>query len=201
MEDSKERSGYWRRNGRNPGIIAAMTETSTAPDARLSRRGIEQLDLLLLTAEALDLNGGEAMLWTSHQLGLKEQFPNRVELWKRRCHNPLRRITRREGLHPADAESLIRLVCAMADRLYPMLHQLLSSREPEHLTRQRWGLVAERLGDLVEERLNQRRGAVLRLLDPTQNQDTHRQLVSTLALVAGPGGVDRLRARLLDPTP
>jgi hypothetical protein len=89
----------------------------------------------------------------------------------------------------------------MADRLYPMLHQLLSSREPEHLSRQRWVLVAERLGDLVEERLNQRRGAVLRLLDPAQNEDTHRQLVSTLALVAGPGGVDRLRARLLDPTP
>ena len=178
-----------------------MTETSTASGARLSRRGVEQLDLLLLTAEALDLNGGEAMLWTSHQLGLQEQFPNRVELWKRRCHNPLRRITRREGLEPADAESLIQLVCAMADRLYPMLHQLLSSREPEQLTQQRWGLVSARLSDLVEERLNQRRGAVLRLLDPAQNKATHRQLVSTLALVAGPGGVDRLRAHLLDPTP
>ena len=178
-----------------------MTETSTENGARLSRRGVEQLDLLLLTAEALDLNGGEAMLWTSQQLGLQEQFPNRVELWKRRCHNPLRRITRREGLEPADAESMIRLVCAMADRLYPTLHQLLSSREPEQLTQQRWALVADRLGDLIEERLNQRRGAVLRLLDPAQNQATHRQLISTLALVAGPGGVDRLRARLLDPTP
>ena len=178
-----------------------MTDTSAASGAYLSRRGIEQLDLLMLTAEALDLNGGEAMLRTSKQLGLQNQFPNRVELWKRRCHNPLRRITRRERLDPADAESMIRLVCAMADRLYPMLHQLLSSREPEQLTQQRWALVAERLGDLVEERLNQRRGAVLRLLDPSQNQTTHRQLVSTLALVAGPGGVDRLRARLLDPTP
>ena len=178
-----------------------MTETSTENGARLSRRGVEQLDLLLLTAEALDLNAGEFMLWTSHQMGLQSQFPNRVELWKRRCHNPLRRTTRREQLAPVDAESLICLVCAMADRLYPMLHQLLSSREPEQLTQQRWALVAERLGDLIEERLNQRRGAVLRLLDPAQNQATHRQLISTLALVAGPGGVDRLRARLLDPTP
>ena len=178
-----------------------MTETSTENGARLSRRGVEQLDLLLLTAEALDLNGGEAMLWTSQQLGLQEQFPNRVELWKRRCHNPLRRITRREGLEPADAESMIRLVCAMADRVYPVLHQLLSSREPEQLTQQRWALVAGRLTDLIGERLNQRRGAVLRLMDPAQNQATHRRLISTLALVAGPGGVDRLRARLLDPTP
>ena len=106
-----------------------MTEAPSQSGVRLSRRGVEQLDLLLLTAEALDLNGGEAMLWTSHQLGLQEQFPNRVELWKRRCHNPLRRITRRDQLDPTDAESLIALVCAMADRLYPMLHQLLSSRE------------------------------------------------------------------------
>ena len=184
-----------------PGIIAAMTQSPTQSGPRHSRRGVERLDLLLLTAEALDLNGGEAMLWTSHQLGLEQQFPNRVELWKRRCHNPLRRMTRRDQLDPADAESLIRLVCAMADRLYPMLHQLLSSREPEQLTDQRWQLVAERLGDLVEERLNKRRGAVLRLLDPATNKTTHRQLITTLALVAGPGGVDRLRACLLDPTP
>ena len=178
-----------------------MTQTPPHRGARLSRRGVERLDLLLLTAEALDLNGGEAMVWTSRQMGLDQQFPNRVELWKRRCHNPLRRITRREQLEPADAESMIRLVCAMADRLYPMLHQLLSSREPEQLTQQRWQLVADRLGDLVEERFNQRRGAVMRLLDPSVNQATHRDLVTTLALVAGPGGVDRLRACLLDPTP
>ena len=89
--------------------------------ARLSRRGVERLDLLLLTIEALDLNGGEAMVWTSQQMGLQAQFPNRVELWKRRCHNPLRRTTRRDQLNPVDAESLICLVCAMADRLYPCL--------------------------------------------------------------------------------
>ena len=62
------------------------------------------------------------------------------------------------------AESLICLVCAMADRLYPMLHQLLSSREPEQLTQQRWQLFHERLRDLIEERMNQRREAVVRLL-------------------------------------
>ena len=178
-----------------------MTDAPTQSGARLSRRGVERLDLLLLTVEALDLNGGEAMLWTTHQMGLQKQFPNRVELGKRRCHNPLRRITRRDQLDPVDAESLICLVCAMADRLYPMLHQLLSSREPEQLTQQRWELLRERLGDLIEERMNFRRGAVLRFLDPASNTATHHQLGNTLALVAGPGGIDRLRACLLDPTP
>ena len=178
-----------------------MTEAPAQSGVRLGRRGVERLDLLLLTIEALDLNGGEAMLWTSHQMGLQQRFPNRVELWKRRCHNPLRKSTRRDQLDPVDAESLICLVCAMAERLYPMLHQLLSSREPDQLTQQRWSLLDERLRDLVEERMNPRRGAVMRLLDPMFSAEIQRQLVGTLALVAGPGGIDRLRATLLDPTP
>ena len=49
--------------------------------------------------------------------------------------------------------------------------------------------------------MNLRRGAVLCLLDPAKNAPTHHRLVSTLALVAGPGGINRLRAFLLDPTP
>ena len=89
----------------------------------------------------------------------------------------------------------------MAERIYPMLHQLLSSREPEQLTRQRWQLLETRLDDLIEERMNPRRGAVLRLLDKQSGAPIRRQLISTLALVAGPGGIDRLRATLLDPTP
>ena len=49
--------------------------------------------------------------------------------------------------------------------------------------------------------MNLRRVAVLRLLDPATNAPTHHRLVSTLALVAGTGGINRLRAFLMDPTP
>jgi len=61
--------------------------------------------------------------------------------------------------------------------------------------------VYERLTDLVDERMNPRRGAVVRLQDPNTRPALHRELIQTLALVAGPGGIDRLRATLLDPTP
>ena len=171
------------------------------PTAVLGRRGMERLDLLLLTVESLDFNGGEAMLWATQQLGFESLFTNRVELWKRRCHNPLRRSTRRGRLGAAETEALIRLLCAMADRLYPMLHQLLSSREPSDLSKQRWALVDQRLRDLIDERFNLRRGAVQRLLSIDHSASIQRQLVLTLALAAGPGGFDRLRASLLDPTP
>ena len=185
----------------SPDLAAAPGEATPPPSIVLNRRGLERLDFLLLTVEALDLNGGEAMLWMTKQLGYAALFPNRVELWKRRCTNPLRRSTRRTSLNSVEIDALIRVVCAMADRLYPMLHQLLSSREPAELTAQRWGLVDQRLRDLIEERMNLRRSAVQRLLDRNQAAPLQRQMVLTLALAAGPGGAERLRASLQDPMP
>jgi hypothetical protein len=188
---------------------ASMSLDSAAPAAtsaaavrgagpRLSRRGLERLDLMLLAVEALDLNGGEAMLWMSEELGFSGLFPNRVEFWKRRCTNPLRRTTRRDPLEPAESDALIRILCAMVDRLYPLLRALLSSAEPPDVTRERWALFQARLAELVRERMNPRRGAVHALLDPEVGFSQRRQLIQSLALAAGSGGVERLRASLLD---
>jgi len=175
-----------------------MADAPSHPQRTLSRRGLERLDLLLLCAEALDLNGGEAMVWLSEEMGLTDLFPNRVELWKRRCSNPLRRTTRRELLSEAEADGLIRILNALADRLYPMLRSLLSSAEPPQLSEQRWALFRSRLQDLLQERFNPRRGGVQRLLDPQQGPELCRELIQTMALSAGPGGFARLKASLMD---
>lgn len=159
----------------------------SSPAARLSRRGLERLDLMLLSVEALDLNGGEAMVWMASQLGFGSLFPNRVELWKRRCYNPLRLACRRGVLSEAETDALISLLCAMAERLYPMLRQLLSAAEPEPVTQQRWQLFRSRLDELVRERLNPRRGGVQKLLDPQEGPRLQRQLVQGLALGSGRG--------------
>jgi hypothetical protein len=184
------------------GRISPMSDAPSAlmpPAGRpLSRRGIERLDLMLLCAEALDLNGGEAMVWLSEEMGMTDVLPNRVELWKRRCANPLRRATRRGALQPAEADALIRILTALADRLYPMLRSLLSSAEPPAITAQRWALFRGRLEELLRERFNLRRGAVQRLLDPQQGPGLSRELIQAMALSAGPGGFERLRASLLD---
>jgi hypothetical protein len=175
-----------------------MADAPSHPQRVLSRRGLERLDLLLLCAEALDLNGGEAMVWLSEEMGLTDLFPNRVELWKRRCSNPLRRTTRRELLSEAEADGLIRILNALADRLYPMLRSLLSSAEPPQLSEQRWALFRSRLQELLQERFNPRRGGVQRLLDPQQGPELCRELIQTMALSAGPGGFARLKASLMD---
>ena len=173
---------------------------SAAPTAQqpLSRRGIERLDLMLLCAEALDLNGGEAMVWLSEEMGCTDVLPNRVELWKRRCSNPLRRTTRRGQLQDAEADALIRILNALADRLYPMLRSLLSTAEPPAITAQRWELFRSRLEELLRERFNLRRGAIQRLLDPQEGPALSRELIQVMALSAGPGGFERLKASLLD---
>jgi hypothetical protein len=191
------------------GIIAAMTQAlapspevglvPAPPDARpLSRRGLERLDLMLLCMEALDLNGGEAMVWLSEQMGYHQLFPNRVELWKIRSHNPLRRACRRGSLAPAETDALMQILCTMADRLYPMLRTLLSSAEPAELSSQRWELFRDRLGQLLRERMNPRRSGVQTLLDPELGPPHLRHFVQSLTLAAGPGGYERLRASLMD---
>ena len=164
----------------------------------MPRRGMERLDLLLLAIEALDLHGSEAMVWSCEQLQLQEAFPDRVALWKSRCRNPLRRASRRGELNAAGQKGLVELVCSLADRLYPMLRQLLSSSEPAELNAQRWGLFRDRYNDLVEARMNGRRGAIRQLLDPADGEALRQELVLTLAFCCGPGGVQRLEASLLD---
>ena len=178
-----------------------LDPTAPEPSARLPRRGLERLDLLLLSVEALDLNGGESMVWMSEQMGFTKLFPNRVELWKRRCTNPLRRTTRRDGLDPVETDALIRILCSLADRLYPLLRGLLTSAEPAEVLGQRWDLFRGRLLELIRERMNPRRGGVQLLLDPDAGARQARQLVQALALGAGAGGFERLRASLLDAQP
>jgi len=180
-----------------------MAQSSAPPPSPgatppLSRRGLERLDLMLLCLESLDLHGGEALVWLSDSLGFSQLFPNRVELWKRRCYNPMRRACRRGDLEAAEAEALMRILCRMADRLYPLVRSLLASGDPPEQVDQRWALFEGRLAELTLERMNPRRSAVQALLDPVAGAAERRQLVRSLALVAGDGGYERLRASLMD---
>ena len=163
----------------------------------LGRRGIEKLDLLLLVIETLDLNGSKGLLWTSEKLGLHNCFPNPVELWKCRCYNPLRRTSRRGRPNSVKCEALILLICSMAEKLYPSLRELISSKEPKEQNQDRWNMFYERFTDLISERFNNRRAAVRKLLSLKPSDYLFRNLIITLALSSGPGGIKRLRTYLM----
>ena len=86
----------------------------------------------------------------------------------------------------------------MSERLYPRLRQLISSNEPTDQTNERWLSLSLRFTDLVSERLNTRRGAVQRILSDENTELIIRQLVRTLSLSVGYGGIHRLKASLFD---
>lgn len=177
----------------------AQNSPASLPDRPLPRQGLERLDLMLLCMEALDFNGGEAMVWMCGKMGFANLFPNRVELWKRRCYNPLRRAHRRGELQSHETDALIRILCEMSDRLYPMLRALLSAAEKAKIREQRWALFDDRLAQLMRERMNPRRSGVRQLLDPELGAAPRRRLIQGLALGAGVGGFERLKASLMDP--
>ena len=165
----------------------------------LGRKGLEKLDLLFIVAESIDINCGEALLTISKELGLEETFPNRVELWKFRCHNPLRKTSRRGLLKTKDSDALIRLLCSIVERLYPVIHQLLSSNEPQSISNQRWRLFENRFKELITNRFNTRLAFVQNILNSENCNSLIRELVIILSLSSGSSGFDRLRASLLDP--
>ena len=111
---------------------------------------------------------------------------------------PMPKTSRRDSLSSAETDALIRILCSQADRLYPLLRALLSSQEPADLTRERWQLFETRFAELLRERMNLRRGAVQRLLDPQAGAAQRHQLICAMALGAGHGGFERLKASLMD---
>lgn len=175
-----------------------MLSSNSSPNQCLGRRGLEKLDLLILLTESLDLNGSQAMLTISHQIGLKEKFPNLVEIWKYRCHNPLRKVSRKGLLKYEDTQALIQLLCAMSERIHPICRQLLSSKEPVTLTKMRWESLNKRFKDLIIERMNIRRGSIKKIIDDENFPEMSRNLVRILLFCSGQGGLNRLRSFLLE---
>tara|TARA_Y100001968_G_scaffold181420_1_gene166133 strand:- start:354 stop:617 length:264 start_codon:yes stop_codon:yes gene_type:complete len=83
----------------------------------------------------------------------------------------------------------------MADNLYPLIRQLLSSKEPNTLSQERWSLFTKRLKSLIRERMNIQRSYVASLLS-NDNNEFFRELLVILSLSCGQAGANRLKASL-----
>ena len=126
---------------------------------------------------------------------MSEDFSNRVNFWKLRCSNPLRNTYSFTSLSSDQINSLVELISSMAENLYPLIRQLLSSKESKTLNQQRWFLFSSRLKSLISERMNVKRSYITSLL----NDDKHeffRELLVILSLSCGKGGACRLKASL-----
>ena len=66
----------------------------------------------------------------------------------------------------------------MAENLYPLIRQLLSSKESKILNEERWSLFTSRLKSLIRERMNTQRSYIAKLLDDDNNEFFRELLVS-----------------------
>ncbi len=171
---------------------------SFQPREFISKRAFQRLDLLLLAIESLDTNASQSIVFAIDKLNLQNYFPNKVEFWKLRCYNTMRKTSKNGSITQETLEALITLLSFMADFFYPKIRDLLSSKEPENIKNEKWDVFNTRFNELIIERLNIKRSIVKKYLLQDQSK-FYRELVITLALASGEGGKARLKASLQDP--
>ena len=154
-----------------------------------------KLDFLLLVIETLQINATDSLLMKAKEIGLSDDFSSRVQFWKMRCSNPLRKTYTFASLTSLQINSLVELISSMAEKLYPLIRQLLSSKESKTLNQERWFLFTTRLKSLIHERMNIQRSYIASILNE-ENNESFRELLVILSLSCGEGGADRLKASL-----
>ena len=155
----------------------------------------KKLDFLILVIETLQINATDSLFMNAQNIGLHEDFSSRVQFWKIRCSNPLRKSYTFSPLSSDQIDSLVELVSSMAENLYPLIRQLLSSKESKTLNDERWFLFTTRLKSLIRERMNLQRSYISSLLSEDNNR-FFRDLLVILSLSCGPGDANRLKASM-----
>ena len=164
-------------------------------DCVIAKHTPRKLDFLILVIETLQINATESLLLKARDIGLSDNYSSRVKLWKIRCSNPLRNTYRYSSLSYEEIQSLVELISGMAENLYPLIRQLLSSKESTTLNQERWNLFSKRLKSLIRERMNIQRSYISKLLNEDDN-NFFRELLVILSLSCGEGGKQRLKASL-----
>ena len=155
----------------------------------------KKLDFLILVIETLQINATDSLLLKAKDIGLSDHFSSRVQFWKMRCSNPFRNTYTFTSLSPYQIDSIVELISTMAENLYPLIRQLLSSKESVTLNKERWKLFSSRLKSLIRERMNIQRSFIATLLSE-DNDEFFRELLVILSLSCGKGGANRLKASL-----
>jgi len=155
----------------------------------------KKIDFLILVIETLQINATDSLMLKAKNIGLSEDFSSRVQFWKIRCSNPFRNTYTFSSLSSEQIDSLVKLISSMAENLYPLIRQLLSSKESLTLNQERWYLFSSRLKSLIRERMNIKRSYIASLLID-DNNEFFRELLVILSLSCGEGGANRLKASL-----
>ena len=188
-----------RKSVKNDPTLIKTTEENTYLNCEIANDAPKRLDFLILVIETLQINATDLLLLKAKKIGLSDVFTTRVQFWKIRTSNPLRKSYAFSSLSSDQIDSLVELISSMAENLYPLIRQLLSSKEPQSLNKERWFLFGSRLKSLIRERMNLNRSYINSLLND-DNYVFFRELLVILSLSCGPGGASRLKASMYHQT-
>ncbi|MEA5553102.1 DUF3038 domain-containing protein [Anabaena cylindrica UHCC 0172] len=181
----------------------------TLPDPAIAgqgcpRRTALQIDLMLLAIEALELGGSEAILAFAQELDLTGIIKNRVNLWRMRASNPLRRAHIRRPLSIIEAKALVVIACYIARRLTVVIRQLLmiyqqlSEKQIPLEQNLRLANYLERFRAHFKSRMNSRRSVLLTLDSDEKLDELAIDLLGKLLFCTGTAGMQRFWISLFD---
>ena len=184
-----------KKDKKNNSNFFSTTSVNKYANCVIANDAPKKLDFLILVIETLQINATESFLKKAKKIGLSEDFSSRVNFWKLRTSNPLRNSYAFTTLSSQQIDSLVELIASMTENLYPLIRQLLSSKESKTLNEERWNLFSSRLKSLIRERMNVKRSYIDSLLKDESNK-FFRELLVILSLSCGPGGASRLKASM-----
>ena len=168
------------------------------------RRARLQIDLILLAIEALELGGSESILAVMQELELGEIIKNRVNLWRLRTTNPLRRSHSRRPLALVEAKALVAIASFLARRLTVRIRQLLLTYQQMNQKQipleQNLALsnYLERFRSHFKSRMNPRRSGVVAYNSPEKLDELALSLLAQLLFCTGTAGMQRFWISLFD---
>ncbi|MBD2357807.1 DUF3038 domain-containing protein [Tolypothrix sp. FACHB-123] len=186
-----------------PMILDTLPDPATEGQG-CPRRTRVQIDLILLAIEALELGGSEAILAFADELDLKGIIKDRVNLWRMRSSNPLRRAHMRRPLSIMEAKALVVIACYIARRLTVVIRQLLmiyqQMNEKQLPLEQNLRLsnYLERFRTHFRSRMSPRRSGVLALNSDEKLDDLAIDLLGQLLFCTGTAGMQRFWISLFD---
>lgn len=193
----------------SPTPQSAPMVLDTLPDPAIEGQGCPrrtrmEIDLILLAIEALELGGSEAILTFAEELDLKAIIKDRVNLWRMRSSNPLRRAHMRRPLSVTEAKALVVIACYMARRLTAVIRQLLalyqqmSEKQIPLEQNLRLSNYLERFRAHFKSRMHARRSGVMALNSDDKLDDLAINLLEKLLFCTGTAGMQRFWISLFD---
>lgn len=194
-------------NNPTPQSVPMILDSLPAPAIEgqgCPRRTRMQIDLILLAIEALELGGSEAILTFAQELDLNGIIKDRVNLWRMRSTNPIRRAHIRRPLSIIEAKALVVITCYIARRLTVVIRQLLmiyqqmNDKQIPLEQNLRLSNYLERFRAHFKSRMNPRRSGVLALNSDEKLDQLAINLLEQLLFCTGTAGMQRFWISLFD---